>query len=76
MEGKRLLLSKMVANGISRKQMAEMLGIRVETFSIKLNTGGFKCSEAIRIKDILNLSVEECYEIFFALQLNDKVSNE
>ena len=74
MNGKRLLLSKMVAKGISRKEMAEILGIRVETFSIKLNTGGFKCSEAIIICKVLNLSVEECYEIFFTHELNDKVS--
>lgn len=75
MNGKRLLLSKMVAKGISRKQMACILGIRVETFSIKLNTGGFKCSEAIKIKDVLGLSVDECYEIFFAHQLNAEESN-
>ncbi len=66
MKGKKLLLAKMIEKGISRKEMAEKIGIRTETFSIKLNTNGFRCSEARVIVAVLGLSAYETYEIFFA----------
>lgn len=66
MKGKRLLLAKMTEKGFTRKEMAEKIGIRVETFSIKLNTNGFRCSEAQVIVAVLGLTPSETFEIFFA----------
>ncbi len=66
MKGKRLLLAKMTEVGMSRKELAEKIGIRVETFSIKLNTNGFRCSEAQVIVSVLGLSPTETFNIFFA----------
>lgn len=66
MNGKRLLLAKMIEKGLSSKDIAEKIGIRPETFRIKLNTNGFRCSEAQVIVAVLGLSPSETFEIFFA----------
>lgn len=65
MHGKKLLVAKMLQADETSRSIAEKLGIRVETFRIKLNTNAWKANEIILMIDILGLSRDDVMDIFF-----------
>ena len=67
------ILGLMAKNHITRKEMANMLGITPKTFSIKLDKGVFG-SDEIEIM-IRELGIENPAEIFFAPNATLKVTN-
>lgn len=67
------ILGLMAKNHITRKEMANMLGITPKTFSIKLDKGVFG-SDEIEIM-IRELGIENPAEIFFAPNVTLKVTN-
>ncbi|WP_027405498.1 hypothetical protein [Anaerovibrio sp. RM50] len=66
------ILGLMAKNHITRKDMANMLGITPKTFSIKLDKGVFG-SDEIEIM-IQRLGIENPAEIFFAPKVTPKVT--
>lgn len=66
------ILGLMAKNHITRKDMANMLGITPKTFSIKLDKGVFG-SDEIEIM-IQRLDIENPAEIFFAPKVTPKVT--
>ena len=67
------ILGLMAKNHITRKEMANMLGITPKTFSIKLDKGVFG-SDEIEIM-IRELGIENPAEIFFAPNVTREVTN-
>lgn len=70
---KRMLRSIMVLNGDSNKELADYLGISMQSLSYKMNENKseFKQGEIALIKARYNLDAEQVEAIFFA----PKVSN-
>lgn len=66
------ILGLMAKNHITRKDMANMLGITPKTFSIKLDKGVFG-SDEIEIM-IQRLGIKNPAEIFFAPKVTHKVT--
>lgn len=65
-----LLKAAMVKNGITSKQLAEMMGVNVSTLYRKISRDGdFTRQEVNTIIDSLGLTAEEYKEIFFAPEL-------
>ena len=64
---KELLRSIMVLNGDTNKDLAEYLGISVQSFSAKINENKteFKKKEIARICERYNLSADQIQAIFF-----------
>ena len=67
------ILGLMAKNHITRKEMANMLGITPKTFSIKLDKGVFG-SDEIEIM-IRELGIENPAEIFFAPNVTREVTS-
>ena len=72
MNGKKLLIARMLQADVSKRELAEKLGIRIETFRIKLNTNGWKCNEILLLIDILGLSRDDVMNIFFSKNSTNK----
>ena len=63
--GKRVL-KLMNRNNINREELAIKMGLEVEKLNNKLEgKEEFYLDEIIKIKNIFNLNVKECDEIFF-----------
>lgn len=68
------ILGLMAKNHLTRKDMANMLGITPKTFSIKLEKGVFGSDEIeIMIKE---LDIQNPVEIFFAPEVTQKVTKQ
>lgn len=65
MTGKKLLVARMIQADETSRSLAEKLGIRVETFRIKLNTNAWKANEILLMIDILGLTRDDVMDIFF-----------
>lgn len=65
---KRMLRSIMVLNGDSNKELADYLGISMQSLSYKMNENKseFKQGEIALIKARYNLDAEQVEAIFFA----------
>lgn len=64
---KNLLEAKMKIYGDTQKDLAEVIGISLQTFNLKLNgKSEFTRDEIQKIKVRYNLTAEEIDEIFFA----------
>lgn len=50
-----VLKAEIARNGYTQGQVAEMLGMSANTFSLKLKKGKFGCDEADRMIDILDI---------------------
>ncbi len=61
------LKAKIVEKGLLQEAVAMQLGITSGTFNYKLNNKTeFKASEIKKLSNILKLTIEEFYSIFFA----------
>jgi transcriptional regulator with XRE-family HTH domain len=58
------LKGKMVENGLTQAQTAELIGIHKDTLGRKLRAGVFGTDEVEKLIDVLN--IENPNEIFFA----------
>lgn len=65
MTGKKLLVARMIQADETSRSLAEKLGIRVETFRIKLNTNAWKANEILLMIDVLKLDRDDVMDIFF-----------
>lgn len=67
MFNQKLLKAKIIAQGLTRAEIAKKMGISLTTLNYKLNgRQEFKLSEMKKICTILNLSKSEREKIFFA----------
>lgn len=67
MTNREKLKGKIVENGMTQAQLAEILGIRITTLNYKVNNKSeFKASEIKKLADVLHLSNKEANIIFFA----------
>lgn len=61
------LKAKIILKGYTLEKLADALGVTIATLSYKVNNlRQFKTTEIQAIKNILNLTIEERDEIFFA----------
>lgn len=61
------LKAKIIERGLLQEAVAMQLGMTSGTFNYKLNNKTeFKASEIKKLSNILNLTTEEFYSIFFA----------
>lgn len=67
------LRGEMVANGISGKQMAQILGMSPKTFYTKIKIGVFGSDEIQKMIDSMTLS-RDPMEIFFIKEVIHKVT--
>lgn len=66
MFNQKLLKAKIIAQGLTRAEMAKKIGISLTTLNYKLNgRQEFKLSEVKKICTILNLNKTEREKIFF-----------
>lgn len=66
MFNQKLLKAKIIAQGLTRAEMAKKIGISLTTLNYKLNgRQEFKLSEVKKICSILNLNKIEREKIFF-----------
>lgn len=67
MTNREKLKGKIVENGLTQEQLADMLGITIATFNYKVNNKSeFKASEIKKLASVLHLTDEEVNAIFFA----------
>jgi transcriptional regulator with XRE-family HTH domain len=67
MTNREKLKGKIVENGLTQEQLAEILGIRIATLNYKVNNKSeFKASEIKKLAEVLHLTDEEVNTIFFA----------
>lgn len=60
------LRGKIVEKGFTQEQLSKALGIHISTLNRRLKTGeDFTIGQANKIVEILNLTKEEAFEIFF-----------
>jgi hypothetical protein len=69
---RKALRSVMVLHGDTNSNLAELLGISLQSVSNKLNENGseFKQGEILKIKERYNLSAEQVESIFFASEVS------
>lgn len=67
MTNREKLKGKIVENGMTQEQLAELLGITIATINYKVNNKSeFKASEIKKLAETLHLTDEEVNAIFFA----------
>lgn len=67
MTNREKLKGKIVENGLTQEQLADMLGITIATFNYKVNNKSeFKASEIKKLAEVFHLTDEEVNAIFFA----------
>ncbi len=60
-------------NGLTKKAVADALGISVQGFLLKLNNiTEFKASEISTVSDLLNMDQDDIQRIFFVKSVHDK----
>lgn len=66
MLNKQMLLSKMVAKGLTQQKLSKMLGIGANTLNRKINGHApLDLAEADKLCEILDIQPEEKADIFF-----------
>lgn len=66
----------LLTQGLKQKDMANYLGLSIQSANMKLNNRrAFKLCEIVKLCDWLKISEKDCFAIFFANQVDLRQQN-